>query len=197
MTHRYCTVPGCGRAQHADGYCKPHRRRWRRHGDPRADVPISYRTSLRVAYSTVHDRLRARHGPANEHGCDRCGAPAAYWSYDHGDPDELTDPATGRVYSTDPARYRPLCRSCHRRAVWSQRFRHRPPLDPPTCAQLYRDGCSVRGIARQLGYSPTAIRDALRAADVTLRPPGRHRRRGPPQPSNTTSITPAEKDHRA
>lgn len=172
-----CAVAGCGRVLHGDGYCKPHHRRWRRHGDPRADVPISYRTSMgHVSYVAVAARVRAAHGRADAHACTDCSRAAACWGYDHSDPDELADPTTGRVYSTDPGRYRPLCRSCQRRADW-QRRGGRGPLDPETCARLYRDGCSVRGIARRFGYGRQAVTDALRAADVTIRPPGRHRHR--------------------
>lgn len=46
-----------------------------------------------------------------------CGRPAAEWAYDHGDVDELVATVNGapRRYSLEPARYRPMCRPCHRR----------------------------------------------------------------------------------
>jgi hypothetical protein len=39
-----CSV--CDRPHSAKGYCKVHYRRWRKYGDPRADVPIRARKSL-------------------------------------------------------------------------------------------------------------------------------------------------------
>lgn len=33
-THRICSIPGCGKRHHCHGYCKPHQRRWEKHGDP-------------------------------------------------------------------------------------------------------------------------------------------------------------------
>jgi hypothetical protein len=41
--------------------------------------------------------------------CAVCGEPASHRSYDGLDPDERRDPHTGRPYSDDLARYRPLC----------------------------------------------------------------------------------------
>ena len=41
--------------------------------------------------------------------CVVCGEPATHRSYDGLDPNEQRDPHTGRSYSTDMARYQPLC----------------------------------------------------------------------------------------
>ena len=41
--------------------------------------------------------------------CAVCGEPATDWSYDGLDPNEQHDPHTGRVWSADSARYRPVC----------------------------------------------------------------------------------------
>jgi hypothetical protein len=41
--------------------------------------------------------------------CAVCGQPATHRSYDGLDPNERRDPHTGRPYSTDLARYQPLC----------------------------------------------------------------------------------------
>jgi len=46
--------------------------------------------------------------------CASCGAAADHWAYDHTDPNERRDDR-GRPYSTDLDRYRPLCKTCHRR----------------------------------------------------------------------------------
>jgi hypothetical protein len=43
--------------------------------------------------------------------CAICGEPATHRSYDGRDPNELRDPHTGRVYSTDLGHYQPLCAS--------------------------------------------------------------------------------------
>ena len=41
--------------------------------------------------------------------CALCGEPATHRSYDGLDPNEQRDPHTGRSYSTDLARYQPVC----------------------------------------------------------------------------------------
>jgi len=41
--------------------------------------------------------------------CAVCGEPATHRSYDGLDANEQRDPYTGRSYSTDMARYQPLC----------------------------------------------------------------------------------------
>jgi hypothetical protein len=41
--------------------------------------------------------------------CAVCGEPATHRGYDGLDPNEQRDPYTGRAYSTDMARYQPLC----------------------------------------------------------------------------------------
>src|SRR5690625_2064670 len=39
-------------------------------------------------YSAAHRRVVNLHGPASDHRCHDCEAPAYHWSYDHLDPDE-------------------------------------------------------------------------------------------------------------
>ena len=41
--------------------------------------------------------------------CAVCGEPSTDWCYDGLDPNEQRDPHTGRVWSADAARYRPVC----------------------------------------------------------------------------------------
>jgi hypothetical protein len=41
--------------------------------------------------------------------CAVCGEPAAHQRYNGRDPNERSDPHTGRIYSTDMAYYQPLC----------------------------------------------------------------------------------------
>jgi hypothetical protein len=66
-----------------------------------------------VSYGTLHTRLSAVRGSASRRECTHCAAPAADWAYDHTDPNELRDERG--TYSTDLARYFPLCKSCHKR----------------------------------------------------------------------------------
>jgi hypothetical protein len=47
--------------------------------------------------------------PALVTPCAVCSEPATHRSYDGLDPNEQRDPYTGRSYSTDMARYQPLC----------------------------------------------------------------------------------------
>jgi hypothetical protein len=108
---RRCTVPDCAERHVARGYCRPHYVRWRRHGDPHAEVPVAHRVRGAVSYWSTHQRVRAQRGPATAQRCAQCHAPAAVWSYDGTDPDERTDSTRGRRYSLDPGRYRPRCRS--------------------------------------------------------------------------------------
>ncbi len=68
-----------------------------------------------VGYNAVHDRLTKDLGPAANRLCVDCGEPAAHWSYDHSDPEELTDPRLGWAYSLDHSHYLARCNSCHRR----------------------------------------------------------------------------------
>lgn len=35
-----CSVDGCERPVVGHGYCMPHWRRWKRHQDPQADIPV-------------------------------------------------------------------------------------------------------------------------------------------------------------
>jgi len=99
-------------------------------------------------------------GPAAGRPCAECSAPACVWSYDGADPTERIDPARGYRYSLDLARYRPQCRSCHRRTT---------ALDVERVARLYRAGASSAGIAALLDVSPATVLRALRSHDVPIR----------------------------
>lgn len=68
--------------------------------------------SEEIGYSGAHYRVRSTRGRAALHVCP-CGKPAAQWAYDNADPAERVDPR-GCRYSLDPARYFPLCASCHK-----------------------------------------------------------------------------------
>lgn len=63
-----------------------------------------------VDYAAAHDRVRRAKGPASRYSCVDRGRNAAYWSYDHADPDERVSiaPRTeGVAFSLD-------CVSCHK-----------------------------------------------------------------------------------
>lgn len=69
----------------------------------------------------AHKRISRALGPASRFVCVQCSEPAHEWSYDGGDPDELTtsdsprDEHPGLAYSLNPDYYSPRCRPCHRR----------------------------------------------------------------------------------
>lgn len=67
------------------------------------------------AYSTAHRRVRAARGKAFEFRCIDCGGVAEEWSYNHRDPNPLTEIIRGREvhYSANVENYDPRCRSCH------------------------------------------------------------------------------------
>lgn len=169
---RACTVPGCGRAHHALGLCRAHWTRARRAG------PATTRTAIRDAppvpgYYALRRRLTTARGPAASLVCAECASPAGVWSYDGTDPDERTDPTRGYHYSLDLTRYRPRCRSCHRRATGPGGA---GPLDVDRAAWLYQAGASSQGIGALLDASPSAVLRALRARGVPIRAHGRRSR---------------------
>ena len=173
-----CAVPGCVGRHCGLGYCHTHLSRLHRVGDVRADVPIEHkRTHGKVSYWSVHERLRVENGPPSDQPCIDCAAPAWCWSYTPAgpsDPGERTDPSTGYHYSLDLDRYRPRCRGCHRRATTARSAprKRSAVLDVPRAVWLYERGVSAAGIGALMDVSRTAVLSALRAADVTIRPPG-------------------------
>lgn len=66
-----------------------------------------------VGYAGAHGRVKTLRGSATDHACDRCGSPAHEWAYDGTDPGPLFEGVM--AYSADPNRYRPMCRSCHKK----------------------------------------------------------------------------------
>jgi hypothetical protein len=170
MTGPTCSITGCRSPVLARGYCGAHYRRWQRHGDPRAALPIRRAAKGGTSFAAVRRRLIAVRGTAPDHRCD-CGAWAAAWAYDGGDRNQLTEPRRGRVYSLDMARYRPRCASCHRRAVTAPSGAQ---LDVERVVWLYQRGASGPGIASFLGVSRSTVYRALHARLVPLRRRGRH-----------------------
>jgi hypothetical protein len=164
LTRQLCGVEGCGRSVRSRGYCNPHYRRWQRHGDPRAALPIASKTTGDLSYWSMHHRLKIQRGPASAHPCAGCGAAAVCWSYVGGDPDERIEPRRRYRYSIDVAYYLPRCRSCHRRATTAA-----PRVDVGRASRLYLAGASGSGIAALLGVSRSAVYQALRANGVPIR----------------------------
>lgn len=76
-------------------------------------APRLHRREPDAGYISAHGRIRRERGRAADRVCVDCGELAADWSYNHDDPDALTDDE-GRTYSLKPECYSPRCRSCHR-----------------------------------------------------------------------------------
>jgi hypothetical protein len=120
-----CKEPGCGKPHDALGWCEMHYTRFLRHGDPHVRLRNCTETPRpagpdspawagdAISYGGLHTRLRRERGDASGHPCHVCGSPAESWAYDHSDSGELASAAAGRPFSTDLARYKPMCASCH------------------------------------------------------------------------------------
>ena len=114
-----CSVDGCTRTYRGHGFCRTHYSRWKKHGDPQANVPIRDGSSDNIGYGAAHDRVKSVRGRASDYRCDEegCTSRAKDWAYDGKDPREKigADHSTVLRYSADPAHYRPLCRTHHNR----------------------------------------------------------------------------------
>lgn len=65
-----------------------------------------------VTYKGAHLRVARVNGPAGERCCVDCGHVAAEWSYNHHDPDAISD--RHGLFSLNPHYYEPRCRPCHK-----------------------------------------------------------------------------------
>jgi hypothetical protein len=74
-----------------------------------------------ITYEAAHIRVKQAKGPAAEWPCIDCGEPAAEWSYDHADNVEYVCSKRYVLYSIDPQRYQPRCRTCHKRHDMNRR----------------------------------------------------------------------------
>lgn len=130
-----CSVEGCDGPHAGRGLCDKHLQRLRSTGDPLTPLPERGPTWTgdNATYNAVHLRLRIARGPAANLPCAHCGGTADHWAYDHAEPNERRD-EKGRPYSTDLARYLPLCKTCHRRFDVEHMTRTR--------------GCSIEGCER-------------------------------------------------
>lgn len=73
-----------------------------------------------LTYEVAHRKVMRARGKAKYWPCVDCDAPASDWSYDHSDPDELTEErfvngvlAQVKTYSANPDHYSPKCRKCN------------------------------------------------------------------------------------
>lgn len=64
-------------------------------------------------YNPAHRSLQHIRGKARNYSCVDCGEQAEEWSYNGGDPDEITD-GDGRRFTRNVAAYSPRCVRCHR-----------------------------------------------------------------------------------
>lgn len=80
----------------------------RKHPAMRKSVPDSQKS-----YMTAHDRVRKVKGKASAQKCVDCGGPAAHWSYNHRDPQQIVT-ESGTAYSFNPDYYEARCVTDHR-----------------------------------------------------------------------------------
>ncbi|MGH3963018.1 MAG: hypothetical protein ACRDRY_07180 [Pseudonocardiaceae bacterium] len=161
-----CTVPGCHRPDDTRGLCRTHYVRQWRTGDP---------GSADIARHVPHGPVCSVPGCGHPHKAR--GLCRTHYSRQQrtGDADTAT-PRRLHACSThgcwQPHHRQGLCHDHYHRSVASGA---REPLDVAVCAQAYRHGASATSLARRFGYTPRTVLDALRAAGVTIRPPGRHK----------------------
>jgi hypothetical protein len=127
-----CSVADCPNRHKGLGYCKKHYKRFKAHGDPTLLAPYARGPREVHSYKTAHERLRYWRGAAKTHAC-ACGDPAAQWSYDHNDPNELWDTVPDQrghlrpvPWSRDMDHYQALCTGCHLRRDrnWKSKSTH-------------------------------------------------------------------------
>lgn len=104
-----CSVEGCGQPMRKMRFCASHYAMQYKHGEIR-DWHHKWGEG---GYNPVHRTLRRLRGKAATHACADCGNAAQEWSYNGGDPDEITD-AQGRTFTRNPDAYSPRCVACHR-----------------------------------------------------------------------------------
>jgi len=115
-----CNIEGCNSKRYgAYAMCKLHVGRKRRYGDALTEPPSRHKATC--SYKSAHDRVYAAKGPAKNHLCVDCGAPAQEWSYDGLDDNELRQDLISHgyeytlTYSLNPEHYEPRCTKDHRR----------------------------------------------------------------------------------
>lgn len=107
MIYGSCSAPGCTEPHHGRGLCSIHFGRARNRGTA-------------ISYTDMHCNVRNQRGHARHHPCTDCGNPAAEWSYDYQDPDEVRAD-TGTRFSLNVDHYVPRCKPCHQATDQQQR----------------------------------------------------------------------------
>lgn len=145
-----------------------HAARLRNHGDLQslgAPGPTNHSwVGDEITYHGMHLRVRYQLGAAGAHKCTACGSrDAEEWAYDNTDPNEHVS-EKGMAYSTEIAHYRPLCRSCHRRADCDLAVKSRDHGNARLTRQyvreirkLLQDGRSMLSIAHQFDCGATTV----------------------------------------
>jgi hypothetical protein len=118
-----------------------------------------------VRYARAHEHIYAAKGKASEHACVDCGQPAAHWSYDGNDSDELTEAGgrnDGRRYSLKPEHYNPRCHGCHVKhdglGASPGEANHQAKLtEAQVRAIRARVGATHQELADEFGVSPSII----------------------------------------
>lgn len=123
---RICSVEDCERVAQSRELCKMHAKRDRKYGDPNITKPQHWPAPPRgeqhhnwlgdkISYDGAHWRVIRARGLASIHACTQCSKQASDWAYAHSDPKPLTEIVNGSLleYSSDPAHYIPLCKTCH------------------------------------------------------------------------------------
>lgn len=105
-----CGVEDCSQPMRKVGLCANHYAMQRTDGEIR-EWRFKWGDG---GYISTHSWIHRRKGPARDHDCVDCGNPAAEWSYNHTDPDALTCPGRGSLYSRNVDCYDPRCIPCHR-----------------------------------------------------------------------------------
>jgi hypothetical protein len=115
---RICAVEGCNRPYHANGYCQMHARRVSSTGSPfvvrKAHL---FQRIENPSYIGVHARMRLSGSKTGV--CFSCGTAQGKTQMalipGHGDRADITGFAARLLYSIEPADYREMCCSCHKR----------------------------------------------------------------------------------
>lgn len=120
-----CASEGCEGIAKNSRWCRKHRARIERHGNPDIVIAPEDRnlatgarnpnwTGEDATYAAIHQRLRRRRGPARNYSCVDCGGAAAHWSYsrEYGCNARLGEFGP---YSVDIDEYDPRCVACHKK----------------------------------------------------------------------------------
>jgi hypothetical protein len=166
MTPRSCSVAECGGKVLARGLCDKHYRRWRRHGDPNiyrpnatrgcsipgCDAAHYGRSWCKVHWRRFHRTVDTRRQATTPTACTDCHT--------------LMRPARRPDLLGKPHAAHGLCATCYQRR---RRPRHRRVVaDVVEDYQFLRaSGETFNRAAERLGYTPAALRVALRRRRVS------------------------------